>query len=351
MHVFKLALTVDQLAGFDVEGHVGPEEAVAGNGRCITFSRVAATGEKPAQAAQTRISRPEIFQIDLLAFESHGETARFGEPEPHFAHDGCARHFRRRVSQFNRVVVELEIAGNGERTVAARAAEGIVAEAPGGEPRQALAREGHGAGEGARAFRPIQHAVEGEVGAPGQAGANIFQFQRTALARCFELQAAHRLLAKADLIDRDGDIGAAGGGQLIDEAIEQRTGKFQRNGAWGSGSTRRQLVEIKPFGIEFQIELHLIGPSDRRSPGDQLRQAALLQGDRDVVERDAASFGGHLRRYVEEGIRFGDFVFWFGVAPASAAGLTAKPAVEMRAAKVPSIVTASARSRAVPSRV
>ena len=217
----------------------------------------------------------------------------------HLAGDRPAGDLGAGLGKVDAVLAHGEAPLQGERSlVADRFGQRLVLCRPIEEAGEARAVQREVAAERLAAGGIGDGAVERQLGAAGQAGAQIVEQQHALGARHLELDAAHGLAAEARLIEIEVDLAVGVLRQRLHHRQDEVARRLER--AAGAFLRLRHAVEIEPARGQAHLDVQRLCPRRRCRAADELRLADMLEGERDIVEAQALGVAGDARLEVDE---------------------------------------------------
>ncbi len=294
LDVAQNASPVGDLAGAELHHHVGARGVEqAGRGRRLDLlavdGGVRAGFSKRKNALQrtgAEDAGSELSGIDACALQRQRDLLSLAEFVSHVAGKRHSRELGRRLGQLNFVVAECEMAVEGERSVGAPLADGLVMKAPAEKPHQALPGDGERSVELRHLLAGRQNAVELEPRPARQIGAHALELERSVRPRSREPDVAHGLAAEIELVELERRVRLRFHRQRGRKPFEEPARRLER---YGVAACPHQHVEVEPARAEAHVEAHFLGPSEFRGACDELRRTALIERDGDVVETEAGA--------------------------------------------------------------
>ena len=247
------------------------------------------SGQNAFECAHAR--RPQLGGVDLAAVQHDGKAPAILHAVVHFAGDRPPGDLGAGLGEGDGVLAHGEASLQRERAfVAHRFGQLFVLRRPieetgkAGAVQREIAAEslpGGGIGDG---------AVERQLGAARQAGAQIAEQQHTLGARHFQLDAADGLAAEAGLIEIKVDLTVGVFRQRFHHRQDEVARGFERTA--GAFLRLCHAIEVKPARGKAHLDVEGFRPRRRGRTGNELRLPDMLEGDRDVVEAKALRVSG-----------------------------------------------------------
>ena len=243
---------------------------------------------------------PQARAVDLLAFQHDGEEWTLAAGVVHLAGEWHAADLGARLGEIDALVAQAELTLQQERPVAVHGpGEVLVLGGPGEKACQAGSAQRQLALEGLRiGIAGDDRAVQRQLGAAGEAGAQIPDEQRAVRAGHLDAHGADRLAAEVGLVEGELDVGLRRLGQRLHDGHDEIARRVEGCPAVARSS---DAVEVEPSRGKTELDAEGRRPVRRRGAGDELRLAEALKRERNVVETHPARIAGKLRLEIEEG--------------------------------------------------